>query len=248
MKKNILKLSVLTVILFSEEIFAKDYGGQHFRFGSGEGGYSSSFGGNSEEVFDKDNPDFITSFLESKTAKENRELRKSVKQNIENIYSEIVPKYEKSNWTKYAEDIDDDGKYGCFRWFVKGEKEHSLRISYEEVSNKKHKNISEAMDAYFNELKSDDSSKYTITLIKKTKNTMLVEIERFDRGANDTIKKNTQSKTIQKWILNNNWNIKLSYLLIARDDKEKNESLNQLKNTWEKRFSNVEFESETIEG
>jgi hypothetical protein len=248
MKRNILKLSILTGILFSEGMFAKDYGGQHFGIGSGQGGYSSSFGGNSEEKFDKDNPDFITSFLESKTAKENRELRKFVKQNIEHIYSEIVPKYEQSNWRKDSEDIDDNGKYGSYKWVPKGENDNSLRITYEEVSNKKYKNISEFMDAYFNKLKSNDSYKYTIKLIKQTKDAIVVEIERFDRGVSDTIRKNTQIKIIEKWILNNNWTLKLSYMLIAKDDKEKNESWNKLKSTWEKRFSNIEFEPQISEG
>jgi hypothetical protein len=248
MKKNIFKLSALAVILFSHEICGKEYGGKSFGFKSGvSDNVSISGGGNTNEVFDRDNPDFITSFFESKTAKENRELRKFVKQNIEHIYSEIVPKYEQSNWRKDGEEVDNNGKYGWYRWIPKGEKDNSFSITYQEVSDKKYKNISEALDAYFNKLKSNDSYKYTFNVIKQTKDAMVVEIERFERGVSDTLKKNTQIKIIEKWILNNNWNIKLSYLLMASDDKEKNDSWNNLKGTWEKRFSNVEFESETSE-
>ena len=226
---------------FSESISAKEYGGQHLRIGNGGGGYSTTFGGNSNEVFDRDNPDLLTSFLESKTAKANREFRKFVKGNIELIYSAIVPEYEQSNWRKDGEDIYDNGKYGSYKWVSKGEKDHILRITYEEISHKKYKNISDVKEEYLKELKSESSYKYAINIIEETKNSLVVEIERYERDVSDTLKKNTQMKFLEKWILNNGWHIRLAYWFNTRGEQEKNDSWNQLKSTWEERFSNISF-------
>lgn len=219
--------------------------GKNYSFGSGVGGYQSTIGGNGNEKieFTDENPSPITLMFESKNAKAKREQRIELQKNINSIFSEIVPKYEQTKWVQTEKFVDDEG-YAMAIWKPHTEKDQTLRIEYQELSNSLEKNISELIQSNNKKMLSDETFSYTINEIEKTKDSAIFEVDEFKKGVSNTIKKNTQVKSLEKWIIYGNWLIKLSYNFFSAGNQEKNETWIELRNTWEIRFSKIHFSME----
>lgn len=229
--KNTFKSLILASLLLSGEVFSKECGGGAF-----------TLGGNGASIYDEDNPDPIASFFEPKINKISRLKKKSLYENLNFIYGKIVPEYEKSAWIKNRSNISDYGTYGSYRWASKNDKDHILDITYEEISFKNYKNINELIDVYNKKIHDNVKCKCSINILEQTPTSVVFEIDSIERDVSDTLKNNTQIKSIEKWLIYNDWVLNLSYSLRTKGDKEKNDLWNQLKNTWEKRFANIIFD------
>jgi len=237
MKTNLLFIC-LTACLFQMQE-AQTLEGKRYSIGSGSGGYQTTFGGNGNVTSDEDNPDAIASWLESKSDKENRLQRKALKDNIAHLFSETIPKNEQSEWTQKNDSIEKNGSYGEVSWSANNRQE-ILTISYEKKSNTK-LTISEFIITYSKGLLSKRAYQYSINVISNTNNSSLLEVEKIEKGTGDLLKKNTQVKTLEQWIMLDDWLIGFSYSNRLAGDSEKNEQWNLLRTTWGKRFSNVQF-------
>lgn len=225
---------------------AASYGGKSYSLGGGGGGYQTTFGGNGNYVEDPDNPNELAQLLESKNTKARRLSRVAIKENIAYLYSQVIPKYEQNIWSESKNNVDTDGRFGEITW--KHLADSTFRIEYKNIlvnGKPQYVNISDFVNSYKNELQSHGKFKYVFSEVKISSNSALIEFDEFERALCDQVKKNTQVKFIEKWILSGNWLIKISYSLCTSGDEEKNASWNELEKSWEERLSRIEFHDES---
>jgi hypothetical protein len=246
MKWMFILTSVASLNLF-QIVEAKTIGweGKSYHFGPGRGEVTTVFGGD-VAPFDEDNPDPLTVLLESQADKDKRELRKALKQNLEQIFSILVPEHEQSKWYKKGPTANREVTEVEAKWSPKsdGLDQLSIVISANDLDGKKkYKNIDEFFAEYEKKLTTPGQYKQSVKVIDKNNDLIILEITRYTLGVSDLIKKDTEIKTLEKWILSDNWLISCSYRFPTDGNEEKVKIWDLLKDTWTKRFANLHFDS-----
>lgn len=214
--------------------------GKHYSIGNG-GEYQTSFGSGE---YDEDIPTYFDMLLDSPQTKALKKLRKSIKDNIDYVFTEIIPSQEKSEWRQTRKDVNKEVTLAEGVWAPVRSITETLSIKYEDLANNqnsRYKSLIEFVEYYRREMMADQKYKSSFTVIEQNKDSFLIEIEQFEKGASDQIKKNTQNRRIEKWSASGEWLVGLVYSNSLGGDQEKIAAWPDLKTTWMNRFSKLNF-------
>jgi hypothetical protein len=179
--------------------------------------------------------------------------KEEMSEGLQLVFEKIIPEDEQAKWKTIEQkglEIGQVDEYARERWIPRNENGNRWtelvtclieNVAFKKEASEIPKNISELVAQYKVKLESDKDFLYEISVISKGENDAFLEIKKQTKGVSGLLKKNTLIKSLERIVLIDNWTYNLSYDLRPHLDEEKGEAWQQLRDTWIKRFSTVQF-------